>query len=99
MNPKLGKYYTTVCQNCNEEVPFQTKQCPNCHKTKVVDGVYDRILSLSTHKQTNVYHPTYYYQVTLNYLPGLAPQTYKNLQARFDIEIEIIHHTTTKDAE
>ena len=99
MNPKLGKYYTTVCQNCNKEVPFRTKECPYCHKTKIVNGVHDRILSLSTHNESEVSRPTYYYQVPLDYLPGLGPKTYKKLLDRFGTEMEIIHHTSKQDLE
>lgn len=99
MNPKLGKYYTTVCQNCYEEVPFQTTACPNCHKSKIVNGVYDRILSLSTDSQANIIRPEYYYQVPLDYLPGLGPKTYQNLLERFSTEMNIIHHVSKADLE
>lgn len=99
MNPKLGKYYTTVCQNCNEKVPYLTKKCPYCHKTKVVNGVYDRIMSLAANDQTSTTRPTYYYQVPLDYLPGLGSKTYQKLLNRFGTEMEIIHHATEEDLE
>src|SRR5699024_12148230 len=87
------------CSNLNKEVPFRTKECPYCHKTKIVNGVHDRILSLSTHNESEVSRPTYYYKVPLDYLPGLGPKTYKKLLDRFGTEMEIIHHTTKNDLE
>src|SRR5699024_2021038 len=97
MNPKLGKYYTTVCQNCNKEVPFRTKECPYCHKTKIVNGVHDRILSLSTHNESEVSRPNYYYQVPLDYLPGLGPKTNKKLLDSFGTEMELINNNSKQE--
>src|SRR5699024_4685508 len=70
-----------------------------CHKTKIVNGVHDRILSLSTHNESGVSRPTYYYQVPLDYLPGLGPKTYKKLLDRFGREMEIIQHTSKQELE
>ena len=97
MNPQLGKYYTTVCQKCFEHVPYKTKQCPNCHATKIINGVYDRIKELANNKKTIEERPPYYYQVPLEYLPGLGPKTYQTLLEHFGTEMNIIHHVTKKD--
>lgn len=99
MNPKLGKYYTTVCQNCYEEVDYLTTTCPNCHKNKIVNGVYDRILNLATNHKTKISRPPYYYQVPLDYLPGLGSKTYQKLLAHFDTEMNVIHHVSKEELE
>lgn len=92
MNPKLGKYYTTVCQNCYEEVTYKTTECPHCHKRKIINGVYDRISELAHQDEATVHRPDYFYQVPLEYLPGLGTKTYKKLIDAFGTEMNIIHH-------
>lgn len=92
MNPKLGKYYTTVCQECFETVEYGTQQCPSCASKKIIAGVYDRIKSLCGDKQNKEKRPPYYYQVPLEYLPGLGPKTLATLLDHFGTEMNIIHH-------
>src|SRR5699024_8155963 len=46
MNPKLGKYYTTVCQKCMTSLLYGTTICTECESKKVINGVFDRIQSL-----------------------------------------------------
>lgn len=92
MNPMLGKYYTTVCQQCFEQVPFGTETCSHCKGTTIVNGVYDRILQLKNNDVENATRPPYLYQVPLEYLPGLGPKTYENLIDAFETEMNIIHH-------
>lgn len=94
MNPQLGKYHTTVCRNCFNAVDYGTKQCPYCFKNKVVNGVYDRILELATPNSTSVARPAYYYQVPLEYLPGLGPKTFEKLLDAFGTEMNIIHYVS-----
>lgn len=97
MNPKLGKYYTTVCQACFEQVPFGKEVCPHCEGRTIVNGVYDRILQLKDNDQEKTSRPAYLYQVPLEYLPGLGPKTYEKLIEAFDTEMNIIHHVTYDD--
>lgn len=92
MNPKLGKYYTTVCQQCMESVQFLTKECPHCHSKKIVNGVFDRIQQLRSAKESYPTRPPYIYQVPLEYLPGLGPKTFERLLDRFHTEMNIIHY-------
>lgn len=90
MNPKLGKYYTTVCQACMEQVLYQSKQCSNCGSKKIINGVFDRINDL---KDTDklIQRPPYYYQVPLDYLPGLGKKTFEKLLDHFTTEMNVIH--------
>lgn len=91
MNPKLGKYYTTVCQHCMENISFGIVKCPHCQSKKVVNGVYDRIKQLQDTNETAANRPAYYYQVPLEYLPGLGPKTFERLIEHFETEMNIIH--------
>ncbi|MFC3038989.1 endonuclease Q family protein [Virgibacillus xinjiangensis] len=91
MNPKLGKYHTTVCSNCFENLPAQASTCPNCGSTKVVKGVAERIAELKDTEVQAVGRPPYLYQVPLEYLPGLGPKTFEKLLDRFGTEMSVIH--------
>lgn len=92
MNPKLGKYYTTVCQKCLEPVSTDTHICPACGSKKIIRGVFDRIQELSDSPiEKREGRPAYLYQVPLEYLPSLGPKTYQKLRESFQTEMNIIH--------
>lgn len=91
MNPKLGKYYLTVCSNCEQSLLPLTKQCTNCGSEKIVKGVFDRIKEIATTSTTKKNRPLYLYQVPLEYLPTLGPKTYNKLIERFQTEMNVIH--------
>lgn len=93
-NPKLGKYYTTVCRRCLKKLDKQVKQCPVCHSKQIVKGVYDRILELKTSDVIKDNRPPYVYQVPLEFMPGLGPKTYEKLLKAFHTEMHIIHKAT-----
>lgn len=100
MNPKLGKYYTTVCQNCMTALAYGMKTCPHCGSNKIVNGVYDRIQSLADYtKESSPERPAYIYQVPLEYLPGLGPKTFEKLLAHFKTEMHVIHHSSKQELE
>src|SRR5699024_8473099 len=65
MNPKLGKYHTTVCDKCLTPLEIETKQCPNCHSTKIIKGVFDRIQELANTDPQLKKRPPYLHQVPL----------------------------------
>lgn len=91
MNPKLGKYYTTVCQVCMKQAPYKSKQCSHCQSKKIINGVFDRISELKDTDESNQ-RPPYYYQVPLDYLPGLGKKTFEKLLDHFATEMNVIHH-------
>lgn len=98
MNPHLGKYYRTVCQHCDEEVPITTKVCPACESKKIISGVADRIQQLGeASKSVLPKRPPYIYQVPLDYIPGLGPKTLRALLDEFGTEMNIIHYATKDD--
>lgn len=94
MNPRLGKYYATVCQACELNVPYGTKKCPTCESKKIISGVSDRIIQLSDTETVYRNRPPYFYQVPLEYLPGLGSKTLTKLLSVFENEMNIIHEAT-----
>lgn len=97
MNPQLGKYHSTVCSNCMEQVPYKTKQCPSCGSKKIINGVFDRIQELTDAESVTRERPPYLYQVPLEYLPKLGPKTFQKLLDRFQTEMNVIHHATLEE--
>lgn len=99
MNPKLGKYYSTVCTNCYTKVDNETLVCPNCESKKIVNGVSDRIKQLAGKSSSKRRRPRYVYQVPLEYLPSLGPKTLDKLLQSFDTEMNILHHVPYEQLE
>ncbi|SHF58558.1 endonuclease Q family protein [Ornithinibacillus halophilus] len=96
MNPKLGKYHTTVCDHCLEELSPDANTCSKCGSAKVVKGVADRIKELANVKYGKETRPPYIYQVPLEYIPKLGPKTFEKLLEEFQTEMNIIHHVPYK---
>ncbi|GAB2573961.1 endonuclease Q family protein [Gracilibacillus alcaliphilus] len=90
MNPRLGKYYLTVCANCLTSL--QGDVCQNCGSSKSIRGVRDRINELTDNHSERPDCPLYRYQVPLEYLPSLGPKTMEKLLQHFGTEMNIIHH-------
>lgn len=97
MNPQLGKYHTTVCNNCLEPLTPEIKQCPICGSTKIIKGVFDRIQELSNANAESRERPPYLYQVPLEYLPKLGPKTFEKLLQHFQTEMNVIHNVRLED--
>lgn len=97
LNPKLGKYSHTVCAICGHRMQASDKECPNCHRYKIVKGVTERINELGIKGIEKPNRPPYIYQVPLEYLPGLGPKTYGKLLNRFSTEMNVIHHASYED--
>ena len=103
LDPKLGKYHRTFCDNCNQVI--ETKEpvvaCPHCGSNKVTFGVFDRI-DLLKDKQKSVSpkdRPPYIYQVPLTFIPGLGAKTIDKLLDKFGTEMTILHKLTKDDIE
>ncbi|MBP1969671.1 uncharacterized protein (TIGR00375 family) [Virgibacillus natechei] len=94
MNPQLGKYHTTVCDNCLELLPSQTLKCNKCGSVKIIKGVLDRILELKNINERLRERPPYLYQVPLEYLPSLGKKTFEKLINQFDTEMNVLHFAT-----
>lgn len=103
LDPKLGKYHRTYCDNCNTTI--ETKEpvevCPKCGSNKVTFGVFDRIELL---KDKNVSkspenRPDYIYQVPLQFIPGMGEKSIDKLLTNFGTEMTILHKLSKDDIE
>ena len=103
LDPKLGKYHRTFCDNCNQVI--QTKEpvinCPHCGSEKVTFGVFDRINLLKDKpiSKSPKNRPPYVYQVPLTFIPGLGGKTIDKLLNNFGTEMTILHKLGKDDIE
>ncbi|MGP4065162.1 endonuclease Q family protein [Oceanobacillus sp. M65] len=99
MNPALGKYHLTVCNECNQHTPSKSTHCIHCGSNKITKGVADRINELSNGIANKQNRPPYFYQVPLEYIPYLGKKTYEKLLKRFDNEMNVIHRAPLEEME
>jgi len=101
LNPKLGKYHRTLCLDCDyiANEPPPVKRCPRCKSQNVVLGVLDRISIISDYDKPvhPVGRPPYYYQIPLEFIPGVGKNTLKKLLAAFGNEMKILHKVSEKE--
>ena len=103
LDPKLGKYHRTYCDNCNSTI--ETKEpiteCPKCGSSKVTFGVFDRIELIKDKKETKSpeNRPPYIYQVPLGFIPGVGGKTIEKLLNAFETEMNILHRLSKDDIE
>ena len=103
LDPKLGKYHRTYCDNCNQTI--ETKEpveiCPKCGSNKVTFGVFDRIELIKDKKETKSPkdRPPYIYQIPLNFIPGIGGKTIEKLIDHFETEMNILHKLSKDDIE
>ncbi len=96
LDPKLGKYHRTYCDNCNSISKIKDEKCSKCSSNKVTKGVYDRILeiedktSISLKAQEKI--NKYIYQVPLDFLPGIGSKTLNKMLDEFGTEMNILHN-------
>ncbi|MHA0855524.1 endonuclease Q family protein [Paenibacillus sp. CMAA1364] len=98
LNPRLGKYHRTYCNSCNHLVEDQLEAiteplCIHCGSSKVVQGVWDRIHSISDRNEPYIpkHRPSYHYQVPLEFIPGLGKAKMNHLLEAFGTEMNILH--------
>ena len=103
LDPKLGKYHRTFCDNCNKtiETKYPVEICPYCGSKKVTFGVFDRIELIKDKKETISpnWRPTYNYQIPLSFVPGLGGKTIEKLLGTFGTEMNILHKLSFDDIE
>lgn len=94
MDPKLGKYHRTYCDNCKSLSEKENGICKKCGSKKIVYGVYDRILDIKDKdkSQSPKFRPKYVKQVPLEFLPGFGKKTITNLLDTFGTEMDILHN-------
>lgn len=107
LDPKLGKYHRTYCEQCNKPVPGEAPvtKCPYCGATndtrKITMGVFDRIEVIKDKKETKSpeNRPLYVYQIPLTFVPGLGGKTIDKLLDNFETEMNILHRLSKDDLE
>jgi len=98
LNPKLGKYHRTCCAKCGGQLTPEDgrHECLNCGSKRMVRGVLDRIDEIAD-RQVPIhpaYRPPYYYQIPLEFIPGIGGKTLSKLLLRFGTEMNVIHHAS-----
>lgn len=101
LNPKLGKYHATFCQECGNTEGFTVAllSCPACGSRKIVKGVFDRIHEIATWDEPHHpdFRPPYLYQIPLEFIPGLGKKSREKLLAAFNNEIYILHKASLEE--
>ena len=103
LDPKLGKYHRTYCDNCENTIETKTpvEVCPKCNSNKVTFGVFDRIELIKDKQKTQSpeNRPPYIYQIPLQFIPGVGGKTINKLLDNFETEMNILHKITKDDIE
>ncbi len=103
LDPKLGKYHRTYCDDCEETI--ETKEpveiCPICGGKNVTFGVFDRIelIKDKAKMKSPQNRPPYIYQVPLGFIPGVGGKTIDKLLDTFETEMNILHKLSKDDIE
>ena len=97
LNPRLGKYHRTFCNACHsiieEDVPTTNKHlCPYCGVAKIVQGVMERIHTISDRDTSYIpeHRPAYHFQIPLEFIPGLGKAKMASLLRVFGTEMNIL---------
>ena len=103
LDPKLGKYHRTYCDNCNSTIETKepVSKCPKCGSEKVTFGVFDRIELIKDKAETKSpeNRPEYVYQIPLSFIPGVGPKVIEKLLNNFETEMNILHKLSYDDIE
>jgi len=100
LDPRLGKYHRTHCLACDTitDAAPPVRTCPLCGSEKVVFGVLDRITEIAD-RSTPVppgHRPPYYFQVPLEFIPGLGKRAMDKLLSHFGTEMAVLHEATAE---
>lgn len=94
LDPRLGKYHGTLCNRCGAAELGRVEHCPYCGSAKLTRGVFDRIDMLADSPQlmSPSNRPPYFYQVPLEFMPGIGKKTLRKLLNSFQTEMNILHN-------
>lgn len=100
LNPRLGKYHLTSCRNCGKALDENTHAglCPICGG-KLTRGVAERINQIADRLQPvhPLHRPPYFFQIPLEFIPGLGKKTFNKLLERFKTEMQVLHCASFSD--
>jgi len=98
LDPRLGKYHRTRCLLCDTIVEDSPPVflCPACGSQKIIAGVLDRITQIADRLKpiTPPHRPPYYFQIPLEFIPGLGKKSLEKLLACFGTEMAVLHQAT-----
>ncbi|QJW48547.1 TIGR00375 family protein [bacterium BFN5] len=102
LDPRLGKYHRTFCTNCSGIILQsidENSQCPYCQATKLIKGVFDRVEEIAAQNIPNhpLHRAPYFYQIPLEFIPGIGKKVMAKLLQAFGTEMSIIHEVQHSD--
>ena len=96
LNPLLGKYHNSLCGNCGSTVVQNNieNKCLVCGSKKLIKGVFNRIEEIADfiYPQPPQHRGPYYYQIPLEFIPGIGKRTLAKLLEKFGSEMNVLHH-------
>jgi uncharacterized protein (TIGR00375 family) len=96
LNPLLGKYHNTLCGICGSTIVDTNGEhkCLTCGSEKLIKGVFDRIEELADfiYPRHPQHRGPYYYQIPLEYIPGIGKKVLAKLLGQFGTEMNVIHY-------
>ncbi|TNJ67366.1 TIGR00375 family protein [Paenibacillus hemerocallicola] len=102
LNPRLGKYHRTYCDSCEsvlDEADTAVDRCLYCGSAKIVRGVMDRIRAIADRGAGQIapHHPPYFFQVPLEFIPGLGKKKLQAMLDTFGTEMNILHSASAQE--
>lgn len=102
LDPRLGKYHRTFCMACNGVILQsidENSQCPYCQANKLIKGVFDRVEEIAAQNTPNhpLHRAPYFYQIPLEFIPGIGKKAMGKLLKEFGTEMSIIHEVKHSD--
>ncbi len=103
LDPKLGKYNRSFCEDCNEpiaETPPPALKCNKCGGSNITMGVYDRIEIIKDQdSKSPEFRAPYHYQIPLQFMPGVGNKAIEKLLGTFGSEMTILNKVSKDDLE
>ncbi|NLJ84131.1 MAG: TIGR00375 family protein [Halanaerobiaceae bacterium] len=101
LDPALGKYHRSYCENCNKRFPLEypVLKCPDCGRDDIVIGVKDRIMQISPVPESSSpdHRGEYIHQIPLRDIPGIGKKTFQRLLEAFGTEMAVIHRASEEE--
>jgi PHP family Zn ribbon phosphoesterase len=101
LDPRLGKYHRTFCEDCQwiAQGPPPLRACEQCGSLDTTFGVLDRIAEIADYDepQPPAHRPPYFYQVPLQFVPGVGAVALNRLINRFGSEMAVLHKATERE--
>ena len=103
MNPKLGKYHRSYCKKCDKVIQTAPPvlKCPYCQRDDkdFIIGVLDRLTQIKDREksQSPNFRPPYFYQIPLEFVPGVSKRILDKLINAFGSEMAILNIATEEE--